>query len=287
MGKRQVVDTHIHYWDPETLTYDWLDSVPAIARAHGPRELQAQETATQRFQLAKIVFMQADCRDDEVVREAQWVNALAASIEPRIEGIIACAPVDLGAAVRPTLAALAALPRVRGVRRLIQDRPPGYATTPEFIAGVRALPEFGFSFDLCLKHGQLAEVIALVRACPDVSFILDHIGKPDIAGQVHEPWRTHIGELAQFPNTVCKISGVATEADLDLWTAADLQPYIEHVIACFGEDRILYGGDWPVSLLAVDHWGHWIDTLDDLTPELGAEAKRKLFHDNAVRVYRL
>lgn len=283
--KRNVVDTHIHYWDPAVLTYSWLADVPDIAQAHGPRELQAQESLTERFVLDQIVFMQADTDDAEVVQEAAWVNRLAESIEPRITGIIACAPLEQDAAA--ALEALQALPRVKGIRRLIQDQPTGYAVAPRFVEGVRSLPAYGFSFDLCIRHGQLPETIELVQACPDVNFILDHIGKPDIKAQQFEPWRTGIRTLAQHPNVVCKLSGMVTEADLDHWTLGDLQPYVDHVIEAFGVDRVLYGGDWPVSLLGVQHWGQWVDALDDLTAALSPEEKQKLFHDNAVRVYRL
>ncbi len=283
--KRKVVDTHIHYWDPNTLTYAWLADVPDIAHAHGPRELQAQEGKTDRFELDQIVFMQADTDDTEVVQEAEWVNNLAESVDQRITGIIACAPLDKGAEAE--LEALQALPRVKGIRRLIQGQPPGYAIAPQFVAGVRSLPSYGFSFDLCIHHEQLQETIELVEACPDVDFILDHIGKPDIKAQLFDPWREGIRTLAQHPNVVCKLSGMVTEADLDHWTTADLQPYADHVIESFGVDRVIYGGDWPVSLLGVQHWGHWVDTLDDLTASLSDEEKQKLFHDNAVRVYRL
>ncbi len=283
--KRKVVDTHIHYWDPALLAYGWLSDVPAIAHAHGPGELQAQEILTERFTLDQIVFVQADTDDAEVVQEAQWVNSLAESIEPRITGIIACAPLDREATAE--LEALQALPRVKGVRRLIQGQPAGYAVAPRFVAGVRSLPAYGFSFDLCIRHEQLPETIALVQACPDVSFILDHIGKPDIRARQLDPWRAGIRTLAQQPNVVCKLSGMVTEADPDHWTLADLQPYVDHVIEAFGVDRVLYGGDWPVSLLGVRHWGQWIDALDDLTASLNDEEKHKLFHANAVRVYRL
>ena len=90
----------------------------------------------------------------------------------------------------------------------------------------------------------------MMRQCPEVSFVLDHIGKPGIKAGLIDPWRTHIREMAALPNVVCKLSGVTTEAEHKTWTRDQLRPYIDHVIACFGPDRILYGGDWPVSELA-------------------------------------
>lgn len=287
MQKRKVIDTHIHYWDPDRIAYPWLVSVPSIAHTHAPEQLQAQEGTTDRFQLDRIVFVQAGAADDESVREAHWIDGLAAVREPRIAGIVACASLDRGLEAAPELEALQALPRVKGIRRLIQGQGLGYAVTPDFIASVQSLPAYGFSFDLCIVHEQLADAITLVRACPDVSFILDHIGKADIKGGGLEPWSTRLRELAALPNVVCKLSGMVTEADMDNWTPADLQPYVDHVLECFGPDRVMYGGDWPVSLLGSRHWGHWVDTLDDLTAALDEDEKQKLFHDNAVRVYRL
>lgn len=285
--KRPVADTHIHLWDPGYLTYPWLETVPTIAGSHGPIELRVQEPETDRFRLAQIVFMQAGAEDAEAVLEARWVNALADGLDPRITGIVACAPVEQGEAVRPILEDLASMPRVKGVRRLIQDQPVGYAATPAFVEGVRMLPGYGFSFDLCIHHHQLGEVTDLVRRCPDVAFILDHIGKPDIAAGTLDPWRSDLKTLSELPNVVCKISGMATEADHANWQPDDLKPYVDHVVECFGEDRIVYGGDWPVSLLAVKHWGHWVDVLDDLTGHLGPAVQQKLYFDNAVRFYRL
>ncbi len=284
---QKVVDTHIHYWDPDLLSYPWLASVPEIAGRHGPAELQAQEADTRRFVLDRIVFMQAGGIDAHAHREATWVDELARTADPRIVGIIADAPVDKGEAVVADLEALMALPRVKGVRRLMQGQPPGYGDHPNFIAGVRQLADFGYTFDICIHHPQLGEAIRLVQACPQVEFILDHIAKPDIRQQLFEPWKSQLQALAALPNVVCKISGMVTEADLTRWTPADLQPYVDHVIECFGLDRVLYGGDWPVSLRGVRSWGHWVDTLDDLTDWLSAPEKHQLFYANARRVYRV
>ena len=283
--KRSVVDTHIHLWDPDLLRYPWLTTVPDISGFHGPEELKAQEAATDRFKLSQIVFMQAGADDADAIKEARWVNSLAESVEPRITGIIASAPVERGNGVQADLEELATMERVKGIRRLIQGQPEGYASTPEFATGVRMLSRYNFSFDLCIRYHQLNEVTGLVGDCPDIAFILDHIGKPDIAAGALDPWRKDLKMLAQLPNVVCKISGMATEADHSNWQPRDLKPYVDHVIDCFGEDRIVYGGDWPVSLLALKSWGHWVDVLDDLTTHLGSVTQHKLYFENAVRFY--
>ena len=102
------------------------------------------------------------------------------------------------------------------------------------MSGVQTLSRYGLSFDICIFHPQLGNAIRLVEQCPHVQFILDHIGKPDIKNQLFDPWKQEIETLAGLPNVHCKISGLVTEADLEAWTPADLQPYIEHVITCFG-----------------------------------------------------
>ncbi len=148
------------------------------------------------------------------------------------------------------------------------------------------LPDFNFSFDLCIRQDQLDATIKLVEQCPQVSFVLDHFGKPDIKNNLIASWREQLRTLAGFPNVLCKISGLATEADHERWTREELKPYIEHAIAVFGPDRVLYGGDWPVSTQAIG-WQQWVDTINWATPQLDDSARHKLFVDNAVAFYRL
>jgi L-fuconolactonase len=185
------------------------------------------------------------------------------------------------------MARLAKLPVMRGIRRLIQNQSdPDFAVRPDFIAAVKLLPKYNLSFDICIYHPQFPAVLKLVRQCPEVSFILDHIGKPGIKDGLTEPWKTHIRELGQLPNVKCKLSGVTTEADHAHWTRDQLRPYIDHAISSFGFDRIMYGGDWPVSELA-GKYTDWLEVLDWATEGCSAEEKRKLFRDNGLKTYRL
>ncbi len=277
-----IVDSHIHFWDPDHLPYDWLANVPAINRAHLPGDL---DTQAQGIDLAGIVFVQAGCAAEQSWQEAQWVSSLAEE-EPRIQAIVAHAALEQGIGVRPELEALTSLPLVKGVRRIVQSEANGYSVQPTFVRGVQLLAEYGFSFDICVVHHQLDDTVALVQQCPEVAFVLDHIGKPAIAGRVMDPWRAQISTLAAFPNVQCKLSGMVTEADLKNWTPTDLRPYIDHVVDAFGVDRVMYGGDWPVSLLATTYV-RWIEVLDQATAHLGDEAQQKLFAENVRRFYRL
>ena len=149
--------------------------------------------------------------------------------------------------VHEELVALAQFPLVKGVRRNLQsETDANFCLRPDFIAGVHALAEFDFSFDLCVAHYQLPAVTELVRCCPEVCFILDHCGKPAIREQIFEPWAGQMILLAALPNVACKISGLLTEANLANWKASEVQPYVRHAIHCFGFNRVLFGGDWPV-----------------------------------------
>jgi L-fuconolactonase len=234
----------------------------------------------------RLVFAEVAVDPGLHLDEAAFAQGLA-DADPRLGGIVAHAPLERGAAVEADLAALAAMPAVRGVRRLIEtERDPSFVLAPDFLAAVRLLPRFGFSFDICVKHWAMTYAIELARRCPEVSFVLDHIGKPDIRHGLRAPWWEQIAELAALPNVVCKVSGVITEADHGRWTAADVTPYVARVIECFGLERCMFGSDWTVSE-QTHAYPQWIALLDDLLAGAGAEEKRAFWRDTAIRTYRL
>ena len=282
MEKFPIVDTHVHLWHPKQLRYPWLAEVPTLNRAYLLKDYIAAYGA---LEIESIVFVQCDTHPDDGLKETAWVTSLAA-VDPRIRGIVAWAPLEEGEQVAPFVEKLAENRLVKGIRRLIQSENVDFCIEPNFVSGVKVLSRYGLSFDICIFHPQLANAIRLVEQCPHVQFILDHIGKPDIKHQLFDPWKQEIATLAAFPNVHCKISGLVTEADLEKWTPADLQPYIEHVISCFGFDRVIYGSDWPVSIQASDY-PRWVQTLKDAVSGCSSEALRNLFRDNAIKFYRL
>ena len=151
--RTRYVDTHVHFWDSSVIDYPWLEGASPISHPHLPADLE-QARAGVSLELAAIVFEEADCLPAHALREAQWITELAQE-EPRIRGIVAHAPLQDGEDARPHLQALAELPLVKAIRRLIQDEPLGFCTAPDFVRGVQLLPEFGFNFDLCIYHPQL------------------------------------------------------------------------------------------------------------------------------------
>ena len=274
----KLIDTHVHFWNPHHLTYRWIEGNATLSRAYLPADYAA---ASQRS-VVGIVFVEAGCASDENLREVEWVETLDAPLM----GIVAHAALENEAGREAALETLAARPLVKGVRRNYQDEALGWARQRTFVEGVRALAKHGLSFDICIKAHQLEETIDLVKACPNVSFILDHIAKPNIAAGEWTGWAADMKKLAELDNVVCKISGVVTEADHRHWTPAQIAPYIIEAIAVFGIERVMFGSDWPVVSLA-SSWGGWVSALERAAAGLDEGEMQKLLMDNARRFYRL
>lgn len=278
-----IVDTHLHLWDPKRLRYPWLDGIPLLNK---PYLLEDYRKACGPVRVEKMVFLQCECAPEQFLEEADWVTSLAKG-DPRIAGIVPWAPLEKGEGARPGLERLAQNRLIKGVRRIIQFEPDvGFCLRPDFVRGVQMLKDYGLSFDICISQAQMANTVRLVRQCPEVAFILDHVGKPDIKGRLLDPWRAEVRTLSEMPNVWCKVSGLVTEADHETWTREDLRPYIDHVVACFGFDRVVYGGDWPVAFQATEY-PRWVETLAWAVAGASEAERRKLFHDNAVAFYRL
>ena len=276
-----VVDAHVHLWDPERFRMPWLDDNSRLNHAFGSSEYARDSDG---LGVEAVVYVQVDVTPAYGLLEVRW----AAAQGSLVAGIVAFAPIEDGVTAKTYLDALLQIdPRIKGVRRLIQsESDPEFHLRPDFLAGLRLLPEYRLSFDICIRHDQLARSFQMVRACPETMFVLDHLGKPNVnAGQL-EPWRDQIAELAELPNVVCKVSGLVTGADHAHWSLPDLRPYVLHVLDAFGQDRVLFGGDWPVVTMAASYH-QWVTSLDQLTSHLGHGARKKLWADNARRVYRL
>jgi len=280
-----IVDTHVHLWDPLSgqIQYPWLDQVPELKKRFLVDEY---DRACGPVRVERIVFLQCDPIEEHNDREVEWVTSLAQA-DSRLQGIVAGAPVEKGGQVRGYLERIAANKLVKGVRRIVQsERDPEFCLRPGFVAGLQELPEYGLTFDICINHVQMQSTVTMVRECPNVTFILDHIGKPDIRNGTLEPWKTHLKALSELGNVWCKVSGVATEADHESWTTADVRPYIDHVLECFGFGRCMFGGDWPVATLATDY-PRWVEALQSVVRGCSEAELRKLFRDNAIEFYRL
>jgi len=280
-----IIDTHLHLWDINYLKYPWLENIPKLNR---PFLLDEYHKASKEFNIEKIVFMQAECSPDQYVQEVEWVTEMAKA-DPGLEGIIAWAPLEKGEKVRPEIESLNSNRLVKGIRRIIQFEPDlEFCLNPEFIKGVNILSDYDLTFDICISHIHNENILKFISECQHVPMILDHIGKPDIKNGILDPWSDEISEMSSFPNVCCKLSGMATEADHQNWTIDDLRPYLLHVLACFGYDRLIFGSDWPVSTQASD----LVTTISTFITILrGAGATRedlmKVFYQNARNFYGL
>ena len=241
----KVIDTHAHFWDVQSLDYPWIEKGSAFDRSFF---LEDYQRVTKGLPIERMVFVECDAHANCSLAEARWVAGLA-EIDPRIQAIVGRVSL-LNSDALATLDAMAAMPLVRGVRDNIQNHPPGFALQSGFVQGVREIHRRGLHFELCLKHDQFAETIELVRRCPEGNFVLDHCVKPDIKSGLRKPWQHHLREMAKFPNVVCKISGLVTEADWANWKPEEILWYANAAADVFGPERILFGSDWPVNEVA-------------------------------------
>lgn len=277
-----IVDAHVHLWDPVKYRIPWLDRVPPINTL---ADLAMYDEATAGLDVEAIVYLQVEVAEVYSLTEARDIAALA---DPRIQGIVAWAPLEYGEQARYYLEELVKIsPKIKGVRRIAQDDPdPHYYSQSHMVAGQRLLSEFGLSSDLTCRADQLVGAIELVRQVPETNFILDHHGNPKVKDHAWEPWASNIRELASLPNVVSKISGIVSNADAEHWTLDDIKPYVRHCLESFGEDRVIFGSDWRVVTLAASY-ARWVESLDAITADFSADAKRKLWNANAKRFYRL
>jgi len=281
MGGLRVIDSHVHFWDPSVLRYPWLAGLPDLAAPFRPADFPPFTSGD----VDAAVFVEANPAPELASDEVAWVDALA-DAEPRIAGIVAFVDLLDETGRDAALARLTRTPRVVGVRHNIQHQPAGFALQPAFVRGVQRVGASGRPFDLCITADQLDEVTELVKRCPDVSFVLDHCGKPAIRDDAYEAWAEDLERLASHERVSCKLSGLLTESREDQRTADALARWIDRARACFGTTRLLYGSDWPVSTLGGGA-GLWRSIVDAVTASWSIPERRALFADNATRIYGL
>jgi L-fuconolactonase len=271
-----VIDAHVHLWDPSRLSYPWLQGT-ALDRCFTATDLLADTPPGTRF-----VVVQADCVPSQGMAEVSWLAAQARR-HPAIRGIVAFAPIELGAGAASFLRRLRREPHVVGVRRLLQDEPPGFGTTRGFLTGLTLLGELDLPFDVCVRAHQLGDVIELVRRTPGTLFVLDHLGKPtaDRGG-----WSTELARLAQEPNVVCKLSGLASETGGRAPTTEHMRPALLSALDHFGPTRCLFGSDWPLVTETYSHQ-RWLHTVLEVLDGYGDGARHQVMSATAHRVYAL
>jgi predicted TIM-barrel fold metal-dependent hydrolase len=274
----RLVDTHQHLWDLRQFPYSWCSDIPELNRSF---LLEDYLTAARDTGIVKTVFVECDVDEPHALEEARHVQKQR---DPLIAGIVASARPERADFSRQ-LDLLLELPKLRGIRRVLHVVPDEVSQSAMFSKQVRSLAAHKLTFDLCVLARQLPLAIALAEKCPDVQFILDHCGIPDVKGRTFEPWASHIRQIATLQNVACKISGLVVQAGKD-WTLEDLRPWFEHSIECFGWDRVLWGGDWPVCTLTATLAG-WVDATRILLAGVTNSDRDALFYRNAERIYRV
>ena len=274
-----LIDAHVHFWDPRALRYPWLDAYPSLRRRYGPAEYAA---AVGDAPVSAVVLVEGNCIPAQNLAEVRGFERIAEAVA--VAGIVAFA--DVTSALPDALDALATSPLVKGIRHNIQGEAPGFCLQTAFVNGVRDIGRRGLTFDLCATHDQLADVIELVRRCPDTRFVLDHCGKPAIRERALETWARNLGVLAEHDNVSCKLSGLLTEATPSQRNAAGLMPFVDRVVERFGPRRLMYGSDWPVLTLA-GTYADWYAFTRRVTAAWSDAEQADFYAGNAMRVYGL
>jgi L-fuconolactonase len=273
-----VLDAHVHLLDPAHLTYPWLPGGDTLQRPW-----HAAHYAADAPDVAAAIVVEAGVAPGHAAREIAWLHAQAAA-HPWIRGIIAHAQVEQPAALEAVLAAYRHDALVVGVRRNLQDEPPGFLRNPALHDGIRRLGQAGLPFDACVRSWQLAELGDLAAACPDTVIVLDHLGKPRCGGDL-SGWHTALNALAARPNVRCKLSGLATEAAPGSGPG-DLLAAIGDALDAFGPDRCMYGGDWPICTQATGNQA-WLDLVRTALDGMDINARGDVLAGTAQRTYRL
>lgn len=275
-----MIDSHHHLWHYSAAEYDWIPPGSPLAQDQLLDQLNA---ATAAARVDGTVVVQAR----QTVAESDWLLSLADQSEI-IAGVVGWVPlVDSG--VENDLSRLAAHPKFKGVRHVLQGEPDSYFLRDDFHRGLAKLPDLDLRYDLLVFQKQLPVAVQLVDRQPDLGIIIDHLAKPEIRnGKIDPAWRAGMAEMAKRENIIgVKISGMVTEVLDPQIDGATLRAYVEETLELFGADRLMFGTDWPVCLLRIDSYQSWAETVRDFVSSLSTDDQDAILHDNAVRIYDL
>jgi L-fuconolactonase len=271
------VDSHQHFWNYDPREYPWI-TTPVLKRDFLPDDLAPE---LKKAALDGTVAVQAR----QTVEESRWLLNLADHY-PIIKGVVGW--VDLQSPdCEKELTELSKHAKFRGVRHVVQDEPDDrFMLKQSFLDGLARLEKLKLTYDLLIYPKQLPAAIEVVKRFPKQPFVVDHIAKPLIREGKMAPWNDQMKELAGYPNVLCKVSGMITEAKLNQWKASDFKPYFDVVFEAFGEDRLMYGSDWPVCLLS-GTYAEVFDLVSTYLRPISVEAREKVLGGNAARFYGL
>ncbi|MCY7350706.1 MAG: amidohydrolase family protein [Cytophagaceae bacterium] len=273
------IDAHQHFWLFDAVRDTWItETMTALRRDFSPDDLQP---VLEQHGFDGCVAVQAD----QTEQETDYLLGLAAQHE-FIKGVVGW--VDFRASnLRERLDQYQQLPKLKGFRHVVQAEPDElFMLRTEFLNGIRTLGEYKFTYDILIYPNHLGVAREFVSRFPNQKFVLDHLAKPYIKQGVIDKWKPDIQALARHENVFCKVSGLLTEADLEAWQPADFRPYLDAVVEAFGTDRLMFGSDWPVCLLA-GQYEDIVGLIEDYFTAFSESEKAKIWGDNAVKFYNL
>lgn len=270
------IDAHQHFWNYSEKEYPWIPKNTPLHRDWLPTDLAPLLKAAS---LDGCIAVQAR----ESVEESRWLLDLS-NHNPIIKGVVGW--VDLQSdKVEETLGELSVHPKFVGARHVVQGEPDDrFMLRPAFLRGLGKLKQFKLKYDVLVVPKQLPAAIEVAQKLPDQPFVLDHIAKPFIKDGKISPWKEQIQELAKSKNVLCKVSGMVTEAKHGVWQKEDFRPYLDIVFEAFGEDRLMFGSDWPVCLLS-GTYPQVHGLVGDYIEKLPAAARAKIFGENCAKFY--
>lgn len=274
-----MIDSHQHFWRFNASRDAWItDEMAGLRRDFLPEQLQ---TDLRENHVDGCVAIQVDQSE----QETEWMLDLA-KVNSFILGVVGW--VDLRSErIAERLRHFSQFRSLRGFRHIAQaESDERFLVRPDFLRGIAQLREFGFSYDILIYPRQLPAAIELVARFPEQKFVLDHLGKPEIRASKIATWERDIRKLAAYPNAQCKLSGLVTEADWKLWQITDFAPYLDVVFDSFGTERLMFGSDWPVCLLAAQY-GQVKSLIEEYARDLPQTDRGKIFGKNAADFYGL
>lgn len=272
------IDAHQHFWYFDPVRDAWIDETMQIIR----RDFLPADLAPilNQNDVDGCIAVQATQNDGET----DFLLNLAAENDfiKGVVGWIDLQAVDLAA----RLDQYQERALLKGFRHVLQGEPAEFMLRPAFVRGVGMLHRYGYTYDILIFPKQLPNAVKLVRQCPEQPFVLDHIAKPYIKTGEIATWKKDLTTLAAHENVFCKVSGMITEADYHTWTYAQLVPYLDAVFEAFGTNRIMFGSDWPVCLVAGDY-AEVLGILEEYTAGFSGQEKAQVFGLNALKFYGL
>jgi L-fuconolactonase len=273
------IDAHHHLWKYSSDQYPWMSQSMGVLR----RDFLAEDLRSILHDTGIDAAITVQAR--QTLEETEWLLGIA-DHHPFIEGVVGWVPLT-EKSVGDRLGQFAARPKLVAVRHVLHDEPDDlYMLRKDFTRGVGRLKGYDLAYDILVFERHLPQTIQFVDQHPQQRFILDHIGKPRIKEGLLSPWRENILELAKRDNVYCKISGMVTEADWKLWTESDLQPYVDVVLEAFRPERLMFGSDWPVVIVASEY-KRWLDAARRLISRLSADEQARILGGTAEEAYQL